>query len=203
MDVSLIKITHIKAHFKVDKEQLFANKNCLCNTIRNKPHKNICVFDCRKLSEGKPYVFIIFSSGHVNVVGLRKEKDISLAVSFFCLLNFLQPKHIIEPVVIDNITGTGHLESHLNLKAFFYYCKRGKNYKFPRVTYNPSIIGVLYLKYYKGGRINIGRSGKFSVVGVTTRHELKCIHQDMVVFMTNYMRTVKEGLLCANNAQWN
>ena len=198
MDVSLINITHIKARFKVNKSKLFSSNHfCFCNKIRRKAHKNICVLDCKKLCEARPYTFIIFYSGDVNIVGLRKKEEIALAVSFFCSYASLLPEDVIKESTIDNITATGKLQHGLNLTHFFHFCKRQKNSSFPIVAFNPSIISVLYLTFHRGGRLIFGKTGKFSIVGVKKIQHLKCIRREMIAFMRTYAKT--EPTLSVNN----
>src|SRR3990167_11166277 len=109
MDISPINISHIKARFKVNKNILFSTRSCFCNNHRRKEHKNICVLNCKKLIEPKPYTFIIFYSGDINVVGLRKEEELQTVLTFFCCYANITSNHILTHPIIDNITAKGRI----------------------------------------------------------------------------------------------
>ena len=119
-----------------------------------------------------------------------KLQELQTVLTFFCCYANIPSNHILTHPIIDNITAKGRISLHkLDLTNFFHFCKKRENYKFTTVVFNPSIISVLYLKYYRGGKLILGKSGKFSIVGVQEISNLECIRQDLDVLMKTFWKT--------------
>lgn len=180
--VDFIELSHIKIHFKADKDRLFNQNKCLCTTKKT-VHKNFCVH------KSVPFTYIIFHSGFINAVGIRVKDDITKAVEHFCTLNHLSKKDI-SSITIDNITAKGKLRHSLSLERLFHFSKkvRGKYLS----NYNPLHFPSLNLSFTYG-KILLFKNGKFSAVGIRCIEDIINIRHEMDVFINQfYTMNMKE-----------
>lgn len=130
--------------------------------------------------QDQKFTYTAYYSGHVNVVGIRKQEDIKKAVRHFLTIADLQSSFVdTEPVcTIDNLTFSGKYGLDMRLPEIMEILEDLRLDKYIISDFKPAHFRAAHIHFPAGGLITLYHTGSYTLVGVSTEERARQIYYE-------------------------
>ena len=201
------RIANTKLHCKFSEPI----KKCYCTDIKRKLHyKNFCIHKKHNTTKEKKFTYTIFSSGFVNITGIKSFSETKEALIYLCKLtnrnseseNTFKLLQEDKKIIADNITVVGKLIRRIDYD-FYLIDKLNKQEKtIYNTNYNLHFPGLFLRINNVIGTTVLFRSGYFTIVGTKCVADIHCMIQNLDVFMDKLFSTNTQQQLFASCVDW-
>lgn len=138
------------------------------------------------------YVFTVYVSGHINITKLPDESHIDPVVSLVGNLVGLTSEEFTGTAYkIDNITASGRsnlFPTFIPLTRVIKLLWRDRDlHKIFSIKLRREKFPGCFIKFIYGGTIVLFISGKFVIVGIRHRDQIKALHNWLEITLWNYL----------------
>jgi TATA-box binding protein (TBP) (component of TFIID and TFIIIB) len=150
-----------------------------------KRHHNFIVFR-------NDFVFIIFfSSGTVNITGIKGFSHITSALQTFCTVFNIKRRHL-QDLTVDNVSANGQFSQLLDLaqlKQVINEREEKGDKLISSVSYNTNYFPAAFCKTFSIGTILVFNSGRFNIVGAKCQSHIREIYTEMLGIVNSLAST--------------
>ena len=170
-------VKNIKISFKIKNTQYSPKVDSLGKKKESYiiEHRNFIVIR-------KKFVYVAFSSGFINVSGIKNDSEVLESIANFAGILNTSPR-LFEDYTIDNITASGSFADKVNLSELsIKNCDKSGL----KIRYKPVYFPGAFIKSYPtGGTLIVFSSGKYTIVGVKSLREAVRIYEKAKKFIEN------------------
>jgi TATA-box binding protein (TBP) (component of TFIID and TFIIIB) len=141
------------------------------------------------------FVFVIFfSSGVVNVTGIKSFGYITQALQTFCTTFKIKRRHI-QDLVIDNVSANGQYNCPIDLSLLKQVINQRDNKEdnlISSASFNNSYFPAAFCRTYSVGTILVFGSGRYNIVGAKCQSHVLEIYNEMLAIVSSLASMKKQ-----------